>query len=522
VPAAPEQREPALRQLLLPAPRSGNSSRRSSAEAVDARGRALQKSRDPQRKERDMARTFKTINPATEETLEEHELHSPVAVQEALTRAQAAFAGWRRTGFERRSALLRALAARLREEEATLARHASLEMGKPLAQGRAEVQKCARTCDYFAEHAPRMLADERASSDATESYVAFDPLGTVLAVMPWNFPYWQVFRAAAPALMAGNTRVLKHALNVSRCALEIQRMFESAGAPAGLFQTLLLEHDVIPALIQDERVVAATLTGSERAGVSVAREAGSAIKKAVLELGGSDPFIVLADADIAAAAQTAVRARFQNTGQSCIAAKRFFVERPVAEEFTARFVAGGKALKLGDPLKDGIDLGPLARVDLRDELERQVRASVDAGARVLIGGKRVPGKGAYYEPTVLVDVPAGAPALVEERFGPAAPIVVVRDADEAIARANDSRFGLGSNLWTRDIERARGLARRIQSGSVFINGMVASDPRLPFGGVKKSGYGRELASFGIREFVNVKTVWIGPAEDATAQGANVE
>jgi succinate-semialdehyde dehydrogenase / glutarate-semialdehyde dehydrogenase len=469
-----------------------------------------------------MSKTFKTINPATEETLEELELHSPAAVEEALRRSQAAYAEWSRTSFERRSALLRAAGARLREDEATLARHAVLEMGKPLGQARAEVQKCARACDFFAEQAPRMLADERAPSDATESYVAFDPLGTVLAVMPWNFPYWQVFRAAAPALMAGNAMILKHALGVSRCALEIERVFKSAGAPAGLFQTLLLEHDVIPALIQDERVVAATLTGSERAGTSVAREAGAVIKKAVLELGGSDPFIVLADADITAAAQTAVRARFQNNGQSCIAAKRFFVERAVAEEFTARFVAGVKALKLGDPLADGTDLGPLARVDLRDELERQVRASVEAGARVLTGGKRVPGKGAFYEPTVLVDVPPDAPALVEELFGPAAPIVVVRDAEDAIARANASRFGLGSNLWTRDIERARGLARRIQSGSVFINGMVASDPRLPFGGVKKSGYGRELAAFGIREFVNVKTIWIGPAQNPDAQHDNVE
>jgi succinate-semialdehyde dehydrogenase/glutarate-semialdehyde dehydrogenase len=469
-----------------------------------------------------MPRTFKTTNPATEEALEELEFHGADAVENALGRARAAFAEWRRTSFERRSALLAAVAARLREEEVTLARHAVLEMGKPLAQATAEVQKCARACAYFAEHASSMLADERASSDASESYVAFDPLGTVLAVMPWNFPYWQVFRAAAPALMAGNAMVLKHALNVSRCALEIERVFTRAGAPPGLFQTLLIDHDAIPALIRDDRVVAATLTGSERAGVSVGREAGGSLKKAVLELGGSDPFIVLRDADVAAAAQTAVRARFQNNGQSCIAAKRFFVEQPVLEEFTSRFVAGVKALKVGDPLADGIDIGPLARLDLRDELERQVRASVDAGARVLVGGKRPPGKGAFYEPTVLVDVPADAPALREELFGPAAPIVGVRDADEAIARANDSRFGLGSNLWTRDLERARRLARQLEAGSVFINGMVASDPRLPFGGVKKSGYGRELSSFGIREFVNVKTVWIGPAQNAEALHANVE
>lgn len=469
-----------------------------------------------------MSKTFKTTNPATEETLEELEFHSTAAVEQALARAQAAFVDWRRTSFERRSALLAAVASQLRQDEAKLARHAVLEMGKPLAQAKAEVQKCARACDYFAEHASALLADERAPSDASESYVAFDPLGTVLAVMPWNFPYWQVFRAAAPALMAGNAMLLKHALSVSRCALEIERIFSAAGAPQGLFQTLLIDHDAIPALIHDDRVVAATLTGSERAGVSVGREAGSVLKKAVLELGGSDPFIVLGDADVAAAAQTAVRARFQNNGQSCIAAKRFFVEQPVLEEFTSRFVAGVKALKVGDPLADGIDIGPLARVDLRDELERQVRASVELGARVLAGGKRVPGKGAFYEPTVLVDVPADAPALREELFGPAAPIVAVRDADEAIARANDSRFGLGSNLWTRDLDRARRLARQLEAGSVFINGMVASDARLPFGGIKKSGYGRELSSFGIREFVNVKTVWIGPAQNPEAQHANVE
>jgi acyl-CoA reductase-like NAD-dependent aldehyde dehydrogenase len=469
-----------------------------------------------------MSKTFKTTNPATEETLEELEFHSAGAVEQALVLAHAAFVEWRRTSFERRSALLSAVASGLRQEEATLARHAVLEMGKPLAQAKAEVQKCARACDYFAEHAGSLLADERAPSDASESYVAFDPLGTVLAVMPWNFPYWQVFRAAAPALMAGNAMLLKHALSVSRCALEIERIFTGAGAPRGLFQTLLIDHDAIPGLIRDDRVVAATLTGSERAGVSVGREAGSVIKKVVLELGGSDPFIVLKDADVAAAAQTAVRARFQNNGQSCIAAKRFFVEQPVLEEFTARFVAGVKALKVGDPLADGIDLGPLARVDLRDELDKQVRASIDAGARVLTGGKRVPGKGAFYEPTVLADVPADAPALREELFGPAAPIVAVRDADDAIARANDSRFGLGSNLWTRDLDRARHLARRLEAGSVFINGMVASDARLPFGGIKKSGYGRELSSFGIREFVNVKTVWIGPAQNPDAARDDVE
>jgi succinate-semialdehyde dehydrogenase/glutarate-semialdehyde dehydrogenase len=302
--------------------------------------------------------------------------------------------------------------------------------------------------------------------------------------------------------------LLKHALNVSRCALEIERVFERAGAPPGLFCTLLLPHEAISGVIQDERTVAATLTGSERAGVSVAREAGSQIKKTVLELGGSDAFIVLADADIGAAVETGVRARFQNTGQSCIAAKRFFVEAAVAPAFIERFVAGVRALKLGDPLSD-VDLGPLARGDLRDELHRQVRASVVAGARLLLGGEPVKGKGYFYAPTVLADVPPDAPALSEELFGPAAPIVVVKDAEEAVARANATRFGLSNNLWTRDIARAKRLARELDSGGVFINGMTASDARLPFGGIKKSGYGRELSAFGLREFVNVKTVWIG-------------
>jgi succinate-semialdehyde dehydrogenase / glutarate-semialdehyde dehydrogenase len=465
---------------------------------------------------------FKTINPATEAALEEFELDSSQRVERALGRAHTAFRHWRHTPMQERSRVLRAVALRLREQELPLGRHATLEMGKPIQQARAEVAKCARACDYFAEHAPAMLADERAPSDAVESYVCFDPLGTVLAVMPWNFPYWQVFRAAAPALMAGNAMLLKHALSVSRCALEIQSLFERAGAPEGLFQTLLLGHESIPALIRDDRIVAATLTGSERAGASIARESGGCIKKVVLELGGSDPFIVLSDADVAAAAEMAARARFQNTGQSCIAAKRFFVEAAVAEQFTTQFVAAVRALRTGDPEDEATEVGPLARADLRDELERQVQKSVEAGARVLVGGQRRKGKGYFYEPTVLVDVPPDAPALTEELFGPVAPVVVVRDAEDAIARANASRFGLSSNLWTRDLPRAKRLARELDAGGVFINGMTASDPRLPFGGIKQSGYGRELAAFGLREFVNVKTVWIGPTQGKNPRGGGVE
>jgi len=472
---------------------------------------------------RGVAHTTKTINPATEETLEEFELDSPRRVEAALDAADQAFQQWRRTPIARRVELLRSVARLLHDEGAKHAEHITREMGKPIAQSRAEVAKCARACDYFAEHGPKLLADEPVPSDAAESFVCFDPIGPVLAVMPWNFPYWQVFRAAAPALLAGNVLLLKHALSVSRCALEMASLFERAGAPRGAFQSLLIHHDTVSAIMKDERVVAATLTGSERAGAALAREAGGEIKKTVLELGGSDAYIVLADADVALAAKTAVQARFQNTGQSCIAAKRFFVEEPVAAEFIERFVAGVRALRTGDPMRDDTDVGPLARGDLRDDLARQVQSSVDLGARVLVGGQRPRGKGFFYEPTLLGDVPRGAPALTEEVFGPAAPISIVRDADEAILHANESRFGLSNNLWTRDLARARNLARQLDSGGVFINGMTASDPRLPFGGVKKSGYGRELAAFGLREFVNVKTVWMGPARRA-GQGShpNVE
>lgn len=459
-----------------------------------------------------MAHTVRTINPATEEILEEIPLDPPERVERALARAAQAYAAWRARPVAARAELLRSVAARLREEEGAHARHITLEMGKPIVQARAEVAKCARACDHFAEHGPRLLADEPAASDAAQSYVSFEPIGPILAVMPWNFPYWQVFRAAAPALLAGNVMLLKHAAGVSRCALEIAAVFERAGVPEGVFQSLMVHHDAIPRLVADERVVAATLTGSERAGATLAREAGAQIKKTVLELGGSDAFIVLADADLEQAARTAVLARFQNAGQSCIAAKRFIVEAPALAEFTERFVSGVRALRTGDPLDEKVYVGPLARADLRDELERQVRASIDAGARVLVGGHRPDRRGYFFEPTLLADVPLDAPAMTEEVFGPAAPIVGARDADHAIRLANASRFGLSNNLWTRDLDRARRLARQLDSGGVFINGMTASDPRLPFGGVKKSGYGRELAAFGLRELVNVKTVWIGPAQ----------
>ena len=357
------------------------------------------------------------------------------------------------------------------------------------------------------------LADESVASNATNSYVAFRPLGVILALMPWNFPYWQVFRFAAPALMAGNTAVLKHASNVSRCALEIERAFRECGLPEGAFRTVLVPGSETGKLITDRRVAAVTLTGSEGAGIAVASTSGNVLKKNVLELGGSDAFIVLEDADIDQAAQVAATARFQNNGQSCIAAKRFIVVESVADEFERKFAAAAAKLRIGDPLERTTQIGPVAREDLRAELDRQVRTSVKMGARIVLGGKPIEGKGYFYEPTIISDVTPDMPVFREETFGPAAAIIRARDADHAVELANDSDFGLGGNLWTRNIARGQELASRIESGAVFINGMTASDPRLPFGGVKRSGYGRELSSFGIREFVNIQTIWIGPKTD---------
>lgn len=387
---------------------------------------------------------------------------------------------------------------------------ASLEMGKPIAEGEAEAEKCAWNCEYYAENAERFLADERIATNVTDSYVSYLPLGVVLALMPWNYPFWQVLRFAAPALMAGNTAVLKHASNVSRCALEIERIFRECGFPEGVFRTVLVPGAETGRLIADPRIAAVTLTGSEEAGVSVASTSGQHLKKHVLELGGSDAFIVLEDADLDAAAKTAVRARFQNTGQSCIAAKRFIVVESIAEEFERKFVDEAAKLRIGDPLHYETQVGPMARSDLRNELDRQVQATVQMGGRVLLGGKPLPGKGSFYEPTIVTDITPDMPLFREETFGPAAAVIHARDTEHAIALANSSQFGLGGNLWTRNIDLGCKLARRLESGATFINGMTASDPRLPFGGVKHSGYGRELGVFGIREFVNVQTVWIGP------------
>jgi acyl-CoA reductase-like NAD-dependent aldehyde dehydrogenase len=457
-----------------------------------------------------------SVNPATEEVLRSYEPHTPAQVEEALAQAQAAFTVWRSRAFAERAVPMRKLAAVLRERSGDYARLMSLEMGKPIGEAKAEIEKCAGGCVYYADNAARFLTEEAAETNARKSYVRFDPLGIVLAVMPWNFPFWQVIRFGAPALAAGNAVVLKHASNVPQCALAIEEAVRDAGFPDGLLRTLLLVGGQVEPVIADERVRAVTLTGSSTTGAQIAAAAGRMLKKTVLELGGSDPFIVLADADLDVAAATAVRARNQNAGQSCIAAKRFIVADGVSAEFERRFAKGVEALRIGDPLDPATQIGPLARADLRETLERQVKESVRMGERVVTGGKRWGDRGFFYTPTILADVTREMPVFKEETFGPVAAIMAVRDADEAVAVANDTEYGLGANLWTSDISRAESLARRIDSGQVFINGMVASDPRVPFGGVKHSGYGRELSSFGIREFTNIKTVWIGPAQEQKA------
>lgn len=451
---------------------------------------------------------IETVNPTTGELLERIPLMDAAQIETKLEAAARTAQQWGREPIAKRGALLRAVAERFRSERDELAATAVREMGKPLVQARAEVEKCAWGLEYFAEHAEAMLAAQPAKSTGSRSYVAFRPLGVLLAIMPWNFPFWQVIRAAAPALMAGNVMLLKHATNTTRCALEIERIFAEANAPAGCFGTLLIPGKETGKLLADSRIAAATLTGSEEAGVSVARAAGEQLKKCVLELGGSDPFIVLADADLEAAAKTAVTARFQNNGESCIAAKRFIVEEPVYDAFLSRFAELAAAQRVGDPMEESTQLGPCAREDLRAGIHEQVRATVDAGARLVTGGMMLERPGFFYAPTVVADVRPGMQAFDEEVFGPAAAVVRAADRDVALELANDSCFGLGSNIWTRDVALAERLAGRIEAGNVFINGMVASDPRLPFGGVKKSGYGRELSAFGIHEFVNVQTVWI--------------
>ncbi|NWG13541.1 MAG: NAD-dependent succinate-semialdehyde dehydrogenase [Acidobacteria bacterium] len=450
------------------------------------------------------------VNPATEEINGTYELHSPQHVEQALA-ASAAYRDWRRTPFSLRADLMRRAASILRDRKSKLATIITSEMGKPIAEAEAEVEKCAWCCDHYAENAERYLSDEPRVSNASRSYIQFTPLGTILAVMPWNFPFWQVFRFAAPALMAGNTGILKHASNVPGCSLAIEEIFREAGFPEGVFRSVLVPGSLAAFLIRDPRIAAVTLTGSEQAGSEVAALAGRELKKTVLELGGSDPFIVLGDADVDLAAATAVRARYQNAGQSCIAAKRFILLEKVADAFEERFVEAARSLKTGDPMDRSTQIGPLARADLREALDLQVRESVRQGARLLLGGRSRPGRGYYYEPTVLADVHPAMPVFCEEVFGPVAAFIRAKDPEDAVRIANDSAYGLGASVWTRDLDLAQRLAREIESGSVFVNGMVVSDPRLPFGGIKRSGYGRELSEFGIREFVNIQTVWVGPA-----------
>ncbi|MDX6405707.1 MAG: succinate-semialdehyde dehydrogenase / glutarate-semialdehyde dehydrogenase [Blastocatellia bacterium] len=454
-----------------------------------------------------------STNPATGETLKTFEPLSQTQLNEKLQLAHTTFQSYRRTSFAERARTMLRAAEILEAEKKDFARMMTLEMGKPIVGAVQETEKCAWVCRYYAENAERHLADELVETTATKSFVHFQPLGVVLAVMPWNFPFWQVFRFAAPGLMAGNVGLLKHSSNVPQCALAIEDIFRRAGFPEGAFQTLLIGSDVVQSVLEDSRVAAATLTGSEPAGRSVASIAGKQIKKTVLELGGSDPFIVMPSAEMDAAVATAVKARTINNGQSCIAAKRFIVHSQIYDEFEKRFVEVMKALRVGDPLIESTDIGPLATEQILKDLEEQVQVSVAAGAKVLTGGQKFKAdgdlaRGNFYEPTVLVDIPKGSPAYQDEIFGPVASLFRVADIDEAIELANATSFGLGSAAWTNDDAERDRFVEELEAGSVFINGMVASDPRLPFGGVKNSGYGRELGAFGIREFVNAKTVWI--------------
>ena len=463
-----------------------------------------------------------TTNPATGELMRSFPELSSSEIQARVERAHDAFVKWRRTNVAERAAIVRRAGDILDAEREALGRLMTLEMGKPVTAAIEEAAKCATACRFYAEHAERFLARELVTGDGLSGrdYVAYEPIGVVLAVMPWNFPFWQVIRFAAPALVAGNVGLLKHASNVPQCALALEDIFLRAGAPDGVFQTLLIGSAAVADVIAHDFVAAVTLTGSEGAGSTVGAAAGKALKKSVLELGGSDPFIVMPSADITTAATTAVRARTINNGQSCIAAKRFIVHEAVADEFERRFVEAMRALRVGDPMDPKTQVGPLATPQLVDELEEQVRETIRRGGRAVIGGQRLDRPGNFFAPTVLVDVPADSPAARDETFGPVAALFRARDAADAIRIANDSRYGLGASVWTTDDAEAERFATEIESGQVFINSMVISDPRFPFGGVKKSGYGRELSEVGLREFVNIKTVRYGAT--AAAGESNTE
>jgi succinate-semialdehyde dehydrogenase/glutarate-semialdehyde dehydrogenase len=454
-----------------------------------------------------------SVNPATGEEIARFAVDTPHVVERTLSSAAAAQVAWREVPVEWRVGLLRRMAAVLRRNAAGYARLIVQEMGKPIAEALGEIEKCAWTCEVYADRAPTQLADQPVASGAARSVVAYEPLGVLLAIMPWNYPFWQVIRAAAPALAAGNGLILKHAANVTGCALALRDLFAEAEAPEGLFGVLLVETAQVEGVIVDDRIAAVTLTGSTEVGAIVASQAGRALKKQVLELGGSDPFLVLADADVDAAAATAVKARFINAGQSCVNAKRFIVVDEVADAFVDAFVRRIGALRTGDPLAAATDVGPLARGNLRDQLHRQVEATLAAGGQLRLGGHIPNGAGFFYPPTLIDHVRPGMAAFDEETFGPVAAVIRVGDEDEAVRLANQTSYGLAATVWSRDVARAEQVARRIEAGAVFVNGLVASDPRLPFGGIKRSGYGRELGEWGIREFVNVKTLWFGTASE---------
>ncbi len=451
---------------------------------------------------------MKSINPATGKMIREYAGHTSTEVGLILQQVEEAQRNWKTKSFAERAGLMKNAATILRKNKGEYARLITEEMGKILREAEAEVEKSAWVCDFYAENAGKLLADEVIESDAGLSFVAFEPLGAVLAVMPWNFPFWQVFRFAAPALMAGNAGMLKHASNVPGCALAIESVFRDAGFPENIFRTLMIPGSEVEKVIENEVIKAVTLTGSEAAGSKVAEAAGRNLKKTVLELGGSDPFIVLCDADLELCASTAVTARMINSGQSCIAAKRFILVKDVADQFTKLVKQKMAALKTGDPTDPATDSGPLARPDLVEDLKDQIDRSVKMGAKVELGGKRIEGDGFFFVPTIITHVSEEMPVFKEETFGPVMAIIIVENEQEAIRSANNSKFGLGGCVWTKDSEKGIAFARQIESGAVFVNGMVKSDPRLPFGGIKYSGYGRELASYGIKEFVNIKTVWV--------------
>lgn len=451
--------------------------------------------------------SIKSINPTNDEEIKTYAEYSESQILSILSNTRDAFLLWRTTSLKKRIECFLNVASILIKDKVMFAKLMALEMGKPISQGYSEIEKCALTCHYYAEHVEAFLKDEYIKTEMTESFVSYQPLGVILAIMPWNFPFWQVFRAAIPAIMAGNAVVLKHSSNVPGCALAIENIFQQAGFPKDLFRTFLMASSKVASLIENDAIKAVTLTGSSKAGADVASKAGSCLKKLVLELGGSDPYIVLADADIKKAAQICARSRMLNGGQSCVAAKRFIVEESVVDEFRERFIEEMKAYNMGDPFEESCKLGPMARIDLRNELHRQVNESIGLGAKLILGGDIPPRNGAFYPATILENVNKGMPAYEEELFGPVASIIIAKDETEAIHIANDTIYGLGAAVFTKNLEKGRRIARdEIEAGCCFVNDFVKSDPRLPFGGIKYSGYGRELGVFGIHEFTNIKTV----------------